>query len=84
MSLRSLLSLEIFELFEPFRVKNIFSHLVHSVLNFFDVLTPTRATAAAGVVLLWGRAHVARARLRHDGGPMRPGVAGLGVILCIA
>ena len=49
-----------------------------------DVFRPAGPTAAAIVSLLRRRAHVTSARLRHHGGPMRPGVAGLGVILGIA
>ena len=53
------------------------------VLNFINIFIPACATVAAAVALLRGRADVTRARLRYHGGPMRPGVAGLGVILSI-
>ena len=54
-----------------------------SVLNFIDIFIPACSTAAAVVALLRGRADVPFTRLSHHGGPMRPGVAGLRVILCI-
>ena len=48
-----------------------------------NVFAPASATVATGIALLRGRAYVTRARLRYHGGPMRPGVAGLGIILSI-
>ncbi len=54
-----------------------------SILNFIYIFVPACSTAAAVVALLRGRADVTRARLSYHGGPMRPGVAGLGVILSI-
>ena len=55
-----------------------------SVLNFFDIFIPAGSAAAAVVALLRGRAYVPFTRLRHYGGPMRPGVAGLRIILGVA
>ena len=54
------------------------------VLNFLNVFRPTRAAAAAVVALLRRRAYVTRARLRHHGGPMGPGIAGLRIIFRVA
>ena len=47
----------------------------------FDFWIPAASTAAAYVALLRGRAVAA---FIHDRGPMRPGVAGLAVVLCVA
>ena len=58
--------------------------LMDSVLDFFDIFIPARSTAAAVVALLRGRAYVPFTRLRHYGGPMRPGVAGLRIIFRVA
>ena len=55
-----------------------------SVLNFFDIFIPACSAAAAVVALLRGRAYVTRARLRHHGGPVGPGVAGLRIIFRVA
>ena len=55
-----------------------------SVLNFFDIFIPAGTTVAAAVALFRGRAYMTRARLRHHGGPVGPGVAGLRIIFCIA
>ena len=49
-----------------------------------DVLAPARAAAAAGVALFRRRAHVTSSGLRHDCGPVRPGLTGYGVILRVA
>ena len=56
---------------------------MYFVLDFMNVFAPAGATVATGIALLRGRAYVTRARLRYHGGPMRPGVAGLGVVLSI-
>ena len=48
-----------------------------------DVLAPASSTAAAVVALFWGRANVPCSGLRHHGGPVGPGVAGLRVVLSI-
>ena len=55
-----------------------------SVLNFFDIFIPACSAAAAVVALLRGRAYVTRARLRHYGGPVGPGVAGRRIIFRVA
>jgi len=48
------------------------------------ILRPARAAAAAHISLIRSRADVTSARRRHYGGPMRPGIAGLRVILGVA
>ena len=47
----------------------------------FDFWIPAASTAAAYVALLRGRAV---STCVHDGRPMRPGVAGLAVVLRVA
>ena len=54
------------------------------VLNFINIFIPTRATAAALVALLRRWTYMTGARLAYNGAPVVPGVAGLGVIFCIA
>ena len=49
-----------------------------------NVFAPARAAVAALVALFRRRAYVTRTRLRHDGGPMGPGVAGGCVIFRVA
>ena len=53
------------------------------ILDFFNILAPACAAAAAVVALFRGRADVASSGLAHDCGPVGPGVAGLRVIFCI-
>ncbi len=60
------------------------SGLVYFVLDFMNIFRPARATAAAGVALLRRRAYVTSSGLRHDCGPMGPGVAGLCIIFRVA
>ena len=50
------------------------------VCNMFHLPGPAASTAAAYVALLGGRAITTGINNR---GPMGPGVAGLGVVLCI-
>jgi len=57
---------------------------MNSILYLFDIFAPTRAAAAANVPLIRSRAYMTGARLAYNGAPVSPGVAGLGVVLCIA
>ena len=56
---------------------------MYFILNLFNIFRPARAAASALVALLRRWTYMAGARLRYDRGPVRPGVAGLGVVLSI-
>jgi len=58
--------------------------LVNFILDLFDIFRPARAAAAAVVALFRGRADVTSSGLAYHGGPVSPGVAGLGVIFRVA